>query len=127
MKKDTNNGGEYFYLYNGHGDVVQIVDRNGNVVNNYEYDEWGNQKSSIEEDFSGTLQNWVNTDNSSIENGHLRITNNEYMRNKNGIYKDFTLEADIMIVNSAAGFALRSVDNNNFYLWQLNDQGLMKV
>ncbi|MFA9464024.1 MAG: RHS repeat-associated core domain-containing protein [Velocimicrobium sp.] len=37
-----NNEGEYYYLYNGHGDVIQVVDRNGNVVNNYEYDEWGN-------------------------------------------------------------------------------------
>lgn len=37
-----NAGGEYYYLYNGHGDVVQMIDRNGNIVNNYEYDEWGN-------------------------------------------------------------------------------------
>ncbi|MFA9464179.1 MAG: RHS repeat-associated core domain-containing protein [Velocimicrobium sp.] len=37
-----NSGGEYYYLYNGHGDVIQVVDRNGNIVNNYEYDEWGN-------------------------------------------------------------------------------------
>lgn len=41
VKKDSL-GGEYYYLYNGHGDVVQMVDRNGNVVNNYNYDEWGN-------------------------------------------------------------------------------------
>jgi RHS repeat-associated protein len=35
-------GGQYYYLYNGYGDVVQIVDTNGNVVNSYQYDEWGN-------------------------------------------------------------------------------------
>ncbi len=46
-KKDVS-GGEYYYLYNGHGDVIQIVDRNGNVVNNYEYDEWGNILTSNE-------------------------------------------------------------------------------
>nr|WP_243167921.1 RHS repeat-associated core domain-containing protein [Anaerocolumna cellulosilytica] len=46
-KKETG-GGEYYYLYNGHGDVVQIVDRNGNVVNNYKYDEWGNILESTE-------------------------------------------------------------------------------
>ncbi len=40
-KKDSS-GGIYYYLYNGHGDVVQMVDRNGNMVNNYQYDEWGN-------------------------------------------------------------------------------------
>lgn len=32
----------YFYLYNGHGDVVQIIDESGNIVNSYTYDEWGN-------------------------------------------------------------------------------------
>ena len=32
----------YYYLYNGHGDVVQITDENGNIVNSYKYDEWGN-------------------------------------------------------------------------------------
>ena len=35
-------------MYNGHGDVVQIVDRNGNIVNNYKYDEWGNLLQSVE-------------------------------------------------------------------------------
>jgi len=33
---------KYYYLYNGHGDVVQIVDENGTKVNSYQYDEWGN-------------------------------------------------------------------------------------
>lgn len=42
VKKDRTNNNDYYYLYNGHGDVVQIVDKNGNVVNNYAYDEWGN-------------------------------------------------------------------------------------
>lgn len=42
------NGQDYYYLYNGHGDVIQIVDRNGNVVNSYEYDEWGNIRTSNE-------------------------------------------------------------------------------
>lgn len=29
-------GGQYYYyLYNGHGDVVQIVDENGNIVNSW--------------------------------------------------------------------------------------------
>jgi len=31
----------YYYLYNGHGDVVQIVDAAGSIVNQYRYDEWG--------------------------------------------------------------------------------------
>jgi len=47
-KKDINTGKEYYYLYNGHGDVVQIIDRDGNIVNNYKYDEWGNIITEIE-------------------------------------------------------------------------------
>lgn len=53
-KNDKATGKTYYYLYNGHGDVVQIVDTNGNVVNNYNYDEWGNilsQKEGIENSF----------------------------------------------------------------------------
>lgn len=38
---DINNN-IYYYLYNGHGDVVQIVDTNGNIKNRYDYDVWGN-------------------------------------------------------------------------------------
>jgi RHS repeat-associated core domain len=45
---EEKDGQKYFYLYDGHGNVVQIVDSNGNVVNNYDYDEWGNIKSEIE-------------------------------------------------------------------------------
>ena len=32
----------YYYIYNGHGDVVQIVDETGNIKNRYDYDVWGN-------------------------------------------------------------------------------------
>ena len=38
------NGQYYYYLYNGHGDVVQVIDENGNIVNSYAYDEWGNHE-----------------------------------------------------------------------------------
>ncbi|MBE5968407.1 MAG: RHS repeat-associated core domain-containing protein [Lachnospiraceae bacterium] len=41
LAKKEAGGGEYYYLYNGHGDVVQIIDKSGNIVNNYKYDEWG--------------------------------------------------------------------------------------
>ncbi|WP_339190355.1 MULTISPECIES: RHS repeat-associated core domain-containing protein [unclassified Paenibacillus] len=42
VKKDVTTVKDYYYLYNGHGDVVQIVDTNGTVVNSYTYDVWGN-------------------------------------------------------------------------------------
>ncbi|MFC3800977.1 RHS repeat domain-containing protein [Cohnella sp. GCM10012308] len=41
-------GSKYYYLYNGHGDVVQIVDENGTVVNKYSYDVWGTPTAQVE-------------------------------------------------------------------------------
>ena|GEM_PF-2150412 len=36
-------GGDYFYyVYNGHGDVVHVISENGTVMDGYTYDEWGN-------------------------------------------------------------------------------------
>jgi len=52
--KKLADGTQYYYLYNGHGDVVQITDSAGNIVNSYEYDEWGNitsQTETIENEF----------------------------------------------------------------------------
>ena len=43
------NGSYYYYLYNGHGDVIQILDEAGNTVNSYSYDEWGNILNSQEQ------------------------------------------------------------------------------
>ena len=34
-----------YYLYNAHGDVVQITNTSGAVVRNYQYDAFGNEKS----------------------------------------------------------------------------------
>ncbi|MEG6510998.1 RHS repeat-associated core domain-containing protein [Desulforamulus ruminis] len=48
MKKEPN-GKEYYYLYNGHGDVSHIIDTDGNIVNEYRYDEWGNILSQTEQ------------------------------------------------------------------------------
>ncbi|WP_019909195.1 RHS repeat domain-containing protein [Paenibacillus sp. HW567] len=47
-KKDNNFLKDYYYLYNGHGDVTQIVDTSGKVVNSYSYDEWGNITNQTE-------------------------------------------------------------------------------
>lgn len=48
VKKDLTLTKDYYYLYNGHGDVIQIVDSSGSIVNNYTYDEWGNITSQSE-------------------------------------------------------------------------------
>jgi len=39
----------YYYIYNGHGDVIALADESGNLVNSYDYDEWGNLTSSQEQ------------------------------------------------------------------------------
>ncbi|WP_245863939.1 RHS repeat domain-containing protein [Paenibacillus donghaensis] len=48
VKKDKIASKDYYYLYNGHGDVVQIVDTSGKPVNSYAYDVWGNITSQTE-------------------------------------------------------------------------------
>lgn len=46
------------YVYNGHGDVVALVDEQGNVAESYAYDAFG-QLTSFSETFgSGTT--WTN-------------------------------------------------------------------
>ena len=52
---DILSGNTYYYIYNGHGDVVQIVDTSGNIVNSYDYDVWGNflkKEETIENHFT---------------------------------------------------------------------------
>ncbi|ANF97948.1 hypothetical protein AR543_19275 [Paenibacillus bovis] len=54
VKKDQTNKKDYYYLYNGHGDVVQMIGTNGSLVNSYRYDEWGNitqQKETVTNEF----------------------------------------------------------------------------
>ena len=38
----------YYYIYNGHGDVVMLVDFSGNTKNTYTYDPWGKISSKSE-------------------------------------------------------------------------------
>ncbi len=42
---------DYFYLYNGLGDIVGLIDSSNKVVVRYQYDSWGKVTSS--EDTSG--------------------------------------------------------------------------
>ncbi len=46
-------GPRYYYVYNGHGDVVALVDTSGNVVASYAYDAFGSLISSSESFQSG--------------------------------------------------------------------------
>ena len=39
-----------YYLYNSHGDVVQLTDEEGNITKTYEYDSFGNEVKSDKKD-----------------------------------------------------------------------------
>ena len=41
-KVDILTNKRYYYIYNGHGDVTALIDEDGEVVNRYDYDVWGN-------------------------------------------------------------------------------------
>ena len=73
--------------------------------------------------FSGTLSQWVNVGGAQIVSGRLHVpVSQEQMRSNFGLgaWDDFTFEATVTIENVAAGLVFRSLDNNNYYMWQLN-------
>jgi YD repeat-containing protein len=51
---DPNSSPRYYYVYNGHGDVVALVDAQGNVAASYAYDAFG-QLTSFSEYFGSGL------------------------------------------------------------------------
>jgi len=74
----------------------------------------------FEDDFSNGLAKWVNTANAAINNGQVLVSNNELMRSNIGSnWTNYTVEADLSVKNTAAGIVFRSVDVNNYYMWQI--------
>ncbi|WP_088833833.1 RHS repeat domain-containing protein [Paenibacillus tyrfis] len=60
------NGTKAYYLQNGHGDIVGLSDANGNVINQYTYDIWGNPltvSEQIEQPFRYSGEYWDNRTN----------------------------------------------------------------
>ena len=45
LYSEDGSGNKKYYIYNGHGDVVQLTDTSGNVVKSYDYDAFGNEKN----------------------------------------------------------------------------------
>jgi len=41
----TKNNNTYHYLHNAHGDVANLADSSGKIVNTYDYDAFGNTLS----------------------------------------------------------------------------------
>ena len=47
VDSDPNSSPRYYYVYNGHGDVVALVDAQGNVAASYSYDAFGLSHRSV--------------------------------------------------------------------------------
>jgi len=58
LGSNPNSTPRYYYVYNGHGDVVALVDASGNPVASYSYDAFG-QLTAASENFGGTTT-WTN-------------------------------------------------------------------
>ncbi len=43
--EDGTGANRRFFMYNGHGDTVQLTDTSGNVLKSYDYDAFGNEKN----------------------------------------------------------------------------------
>jgi RHS repeat-associated protein len=50
VSKDSNTGAKAYYTFNGHGDVKELRDATGGLLNQYSYDIWGNSQAIIETD-----------------------------------------------------------------------------
>ncbi|RNB70857.1 hypothetical protein EDM52_16540 [Brevibacillus invocatus] len=48
FRKDFATNQKGYYGFNSHGDVVSITDNAGNVVNQYDYDSWGNVTARVD-------------------------------------------------------------------------------
>lgn len=47
--RQENSGNINYFLYNGHGDITQVVNGEGKTLNNYEYDIYGKEKETKEQ------------------------------------------------------------------------------
>ncbi len=59
---------QYGYIFNGHGDIIKLTDRNGNELEDYSYDPYGRQDGEKENGFSKTFRWEAETDNDAVNN-----------------------------------------------------------
>ena len=74
----------------------------------------------FQDDFTGGLQQWSNTENASVSNGWLTVGENHAMRSRVGAdWKDYVIEAELSTNHAPAGLVFRaSADGRNHYMWQ---------
>ncbi|WP_377518343.1 FG-GAP-like repeat-containing protein [Paenibacillus allorhizosphaerae] len=59
-------GMKTYYMTNGHGDIVGLTDSNGNILNQYSYDIWGNPlatQEQVQQPFRYSGEFWDNSTN----------------------------------------------------------------
>ncbi len=126
-----------YYLFNGHGDVVQLTNTEGDVVKNYNYDSFGNEisaKKDCKDSFvDGIAYGWENYGGIwKVENGEysVNISNGAKSLMSGVLGSDYTIEADVKLLGSSgdAGLAFRVLnpsvggDSFNGYYVGLNIQ-----
>lgn len=61
IARQDNKGSNAYYFQNAHGDVTELRDSNGQILNRYSYDEWGNPLSvseKVENPFRYASEYW---------------------------------------------------------------------
>ncbi len=91
VKKDKKAAKDYYYLYNDHGDVVQIVDTSGTVVNNYAYDEETGLYYWRARYYDPSIRRFLNEDTHEVQiDNPLSLNLYTYVHNNPLIYNDPT-------------------------------------
>ena len=107
------NGTYYYYLRNGQGDIVKILDGSGNTVVEYTYDSWGKPLSC-----TGTLATTLGVLNPFRYRGYVYDEETGFYYLKSRYYDPETcrfISADVLLSTG------QGVIGNNSYAYCLND------
>ena len=106
------NGTYYYYLRNGQGDIVKIIDGSGNTVVEYSYDSWGKQLSC-----TGTLATTLGALNPFRYRGYVYDEETQWYYLKSRYYDSETcrfISADVLLSTG------QGVIGNNCHAYCLN-------
>jgi RHS repeat-associated protein len=107
------NGTYYYYLRNGQGDIVKLIDNSGNTVVEYAYDTWGKQLSC-----TGTLASTLGVLNPFRYRGYVYDEETQWYYLQSRYYDPETcrfLSADVMLSTG------QGVLGHNTYAYCLNN------
>ena len=108
----NHNGTYYYYLRNGQGDIVKIIDSSGNTVVEYMYDSWGKQLSC-----TGTLATTLGALNPFRYRGYVYDEETQWYYLKSRYYDPETcrfISADVLLSTG------QGVIGHNCYAYCLN-------